>query len=99
MIATNNRNRSRQNRRRTIAGPSEAFEDKNAFSTLGDFEREAKANVKIISDGEETNSLANTSIYEHLNEPDDVESFHNFYNKKRQEREIEKSEEKPRGTP
>ena len=83
MIATNNRNRSRQNRRRTIAGPSEAFEAKNAFSTLGDFEREAKANVKIISDGEETNSLANTSIYGHLNEPEDVESFHNFYNIKR----------------
>ena len=45
-----------------------------------------------MDDGEETNSLANTSIYGHLNEPEDVESFYNFYHKTRKEREIEKSD-------
>lgn len=52
-----------------------------------------------MDDVEETNSLANTSIYGHLNELEDVESFYNFYNKTKKEREIENSEEKPRGTP
>ena len=61
--------------------------------TIGDFEAEAQQNVKQVDDGDETNSLANTSIYGQLNEPEDVESFYNFYNKTREERELEKDPE------
>ena len=60
---------------------------------MGNFELEAQEQKgEAVDDGEETNSLANTSIYGHLNEPEDVESFYNFYHKTRKEREIEKSD-------
>ena len=43
----------------------------------------------------ETNTLANSSVYERLHEPDDVQSFINFYNQSKEDKELDKIETKP----
>ena len=78
-----------------MAGASEVSNLKGSFAAVGDFELEEQERLDEQDKETETNSLANSSVYGRLNEPEDVQSFYNFYNQTKKEREPESKDVKP----
>ena len=95
VIDTSARMRSRQRRKRELGGPSE-ISNQNGFAAIGSYEEEQKEKFDKEEKETETNTLANSSVYGLLHEPDDVESFKNFYYmNKKEEDDDDKIELKP----
>ena len=95
IVDTAARKRSRQRRKRELAGPAELSLN-SGFAQVGLLEEEMQERLDEKEKATETNTLANSSVYGRLHDPDDVESFLNFY---AQTKEEEGESDRPEGRP